>query len=411
MPDPVIRPRNGVLLIALQSAQGVAASPSAATDAIPFEDGSVTYNSPFQTEASNEANGSLVAAAPLVVGQPATFGFRSRLKGAGAGVTYTSSVKPPLHAPLQACGMRGLFTAAIAAAALTAGTTSSATLGTGFSTTAQAYRGLPLLLTGGAGAGRMPLITDYTSGKVATLSDLYGSALDTSVSAAMPANWSYAGTSPADVSARATDHPYATIYWYEDGNLLQWIDCHGTVDLDGNTARPGFGAFSFIGVYMGKTAVAVPSNAVIANHSAPLLVQGSGLPPAMQVNRKGLPISRWSWTNGGNVESPEDPNTAYGYAGGEIGGRATIFEADPLMTLVTTRDTLSEIAAFANYPLALQFGMTAGNRVSLLGPLVQPIEASPTDRGSFRAETTRWQALNPGKDANGRDGDRILAFS
>lgn len=411
MTDPVIRPRNGVLLIALQSAEGVAASPSAATDAIPFEDGSISYNSPFTTEASNEASGSLVAAAPMVIGQPATIGFRSRLKGAGAGVTYTSSVKPPLHAPLQACGMRGLFTAAIAAAALTAGTIDSGTLGTGFSTTSQAYRGMPLILSGGAGAGRVPLITDYSASKVAKLSDQYGAALDTSTSAAMPANWSYAGTSPADGAARAADHPLATIYWYEDGNLLQWIDCRGTVDFDGNTARPGFGAFSFTGVYMGKTAASVPSNAVIASHSAPLLVQGAGVVPAFQVNRRGLAISRWSWTNGGNIESPEDPNTPQGYASGQIGGRGTVLEADPLSTQVAVRDALAEIAAFANYPASLQFGTIAGNRVSLLGPVVQPIEANPTDRGSFRAETTRWQALNPGKDAVGRDGDRILTFS
>ena len=410
MPDPVIRPRNGVLLIALQSDEGTSATPSASTDAVPFEDGSVSFNSPYQTEQSNEASGSLVSAAPLVVGQAATISFRSRLKGAGAGATYSSSVKPPLHAALQAAGMRGQFTAAIAAAALTAGTTSSGTLGTGFNTTAQAYRGMPLILSGGPGAGRMPLVTDYSAAKVALLSDLYGSTLTTATLAALPANWSYAGPSPADNAARATDHPAATIYWYEDGNLYQWIDCRATVDFDGNSARPGMAAFSFTGVFMGRSAAAVPT-ATIANHSAPLLVQGAGLPPAMQVNRRGLAISRWSLSNGGNIESPEDPNTSFGYAAGQIGGRTPVFEADPLATLVSTRDVLAEIAAFSQYPIALQFGSTAGNRVSLLVPVAQPIEASPTDRGSFRAETTRWQGMSPGKDAYGRDGDRIITFS
>lgn len=411
MADPIIRPRNGVLLIALQSAEGVPATPNPLTDAIYFEDGSVTYNSPYQNEQSNEASGSLVSSAPLVIGQAATFGFRSRLKGAGAGATYSATVKPPLHAPLSACGMRGLFTASVAAAALTAGTATTATLAAAASAVAQTYRGMPLLLTGPNAAGRMPLVTDYTAGRVATLSDQYGAALAVANQAAIPANWTYAGTSPGDTAARVTDHPCATIYWYEDGNLLQWIDCRGTVDFDGNSARPGFAAFSFTGVFVSRTVAAVPANAVIASHSAPLLVQGTGAPPAMQVNRKGLPISRWSWQNGGNIESPEDPNTTFGFGSGQIAGRTTVFEADPLVTLVSVRDTLAEIAAFANYPIALQFGTVAGNRVSLLGPLAQPIEASPTDRGSFRAETTRWQALTPGKDAVGRDGDRILCFS
>lgn len=410
MTDPVIRPRNGLLLFALQSAEGTAATPSPSTDAIPLEDDSFTYNSPYQTEDSSEINGSLVASAPLVIGQAATVSFRSRLKGAGSGAVYTSSVKPPLHAPLQACGMRGQFTTAIAAAALSAGTTSSGTLGTGFNSTAQAYRGMPLLLSGGPGAGRMPLITDFSAAKVALLSDLYGTALSTATLAALPANWSYAGTSPGDTASRLTDQPCGTIYWYEDGNLLQWIDCRGTIDLDGNSARPGFGTFNFTGIYVGKTAAAVPA-AVVAGHSAPLLVQGSGLPPAMQVNRRGLPISRWSLTNGGNIESPEDPNTTFGYGSGQIGGRAPVFEADPLSTLVTTRDVLAEIGAFANYPIALQFGSVAGNRVSLLNPLAQPIEATPGKRGTFRSETTRWRALNPGRDAYSRDGETILTFS
>jgi hypothetical protein len=410
MADPVIRPRNAVLLVALQSAESTAATPNPATDAVPFEDGSFTFNSPYRTEDSSEVNGSFVGSAPLVLGQAATVSFRSRLKGAGAGVTYTSSVKPPLHAPLQACGMRGQFTASVSAAALTAGTPDSATLGTGFAATAQQYRGMPLLLTAGPGAGRVPLIVDYSSAKVASLSDIYGAALTTSTIAGLPANWSYAGTSPADNTARLTDQPCATIYYYEDGRLYRWMDCRGVVDFDGNSAQPGFGAFSFTGVFVDVADAAVP-NAVIAGHSAPLLLQGSGVAPAMQANRRGLPISRWSLSSGGATESSEDPNTSFGFGAAQIGARTPIFEADPLQTLIATRNALAEIAAYSVYPISLQFGATAGNRVSLLLPQAQPIEAAPGLRGTLRSETLRYQALNPGDDAYARDGERILTFS
>jgi hypothetical protein len=396
MLDPIVRPRNGVLLIALQSAEGITATPSPSTDAVPVEDGSVTFNNPYRTEDTSEINGSLVSSAPLVIGQPATVGFRSRIKGAGAGITYTSSVKPPLHAALQAAGLRGQFTAAVAAAALTAGAVASATLPAGFAATAQTYRGMPLLLASAPAAGRMPLVTDYTAGRVATLSDLYGSPLSSSNTAALPANWSYAGTSPADVAARATDHPAATIQWYEDGNCYTWTDCRGTVDFDGNSARPGFAAFSFTGIFAGVGVASVP-NATLASHSAPLLVQGAGAPPAIQVGGKGIAISRWSLTNG--------------FAAGVIGGRTPVFEADPLMTLVNVRNSLNEIAAFTVAPVALQFGSTAGNRVSILVPTGQAIDATPGTRGSLRSETRRWQALNPGDDAYGRDGDRYITFS
>jgi hypothetical protein len=99
---------------------------------VPIEADSFTHNTPWTNEASNEATGTLVAGAPLIIGQAATFSFKSRIKGAGAGIDYTSAIKPPLHQLLQATGRRGQFTAAIAAAVATAGTTTSATLGTGF---------------------------------------------------------------------------------------------------------------------------------------------------------------------------------------------------------------------------------------------------------------------------------------
>src|SRR5439155_1240656 len=112
------------------------------------EEDSVQPGNPFRREASNEANGSLDAAAPLVVGQPYTFKFRFRIKGANAG--YTSSVKPPHHQIFSAAGARGFFTAAVSAAALTAGSATTATLGTGFAGTAQLYKGMPLILSVGA---------------------------------------------------------------------------------------------------------------------------------------------------------------------------------------------------------------------------------------------------------------------
>src|SRR5690349_18634286 len=102
--DPVIRPQNGLLLIAPQSAEGTAATLDPTLHAVAIVDGSFSYGSPFASEESNEANGSLVAAGPLVIGQAVALSFRSRLRGAGAGATYSSSVKPPLHNAFQACG-------------------------------------------------------------------------------------------------------------------------------------------------------------------------------------------------------------------------------------------------------------------------------------------------------------------
>lgn len=411
MSDAVIRPGNGLLLIALQPDEDTIVVPSASTDVIPCEIDSVDYNGPYKTEAANEANGTFAAGAPLVIGQPATFSFKSRLKGAGIGVTYTASVKPPLHAPLQACGWLGAFTAAVAAASLAAGTTSSGTLGTGFAATDQLYRGQPLVLTGAPAAGRRPLITKYSAAKVALLSDLYGSVLTTGNTAALPANWTYAPTSPFDASSRATMHPAATIYWYEDGTLYEFAKCRGTVDYDGSSARPGFATFNFTGIFVGKSDAAVPAVTNYPGHSAPLLLQGSAAAPAAQVNGRSLPISKWSLKNGGQIESPEDPNTQIGFGAGQIADRMYVLELDPLSTLVAARNVLADIAAFSQYSAALQFGAAIGNSVSLLLPVAQPTDVAPGMRGKLRSETIHYQAIPNGRDNADRDGDVILCYS
>lgn len=411
MANPVIRPGNGLLLFALQSTEGVMAVPSATTDVVPCETDSVTYNMPYKTDATNEANGSFSSGAPVVVGQAATFSFRSRLKGAGTGVTYSATVKPPLHAPLSACGWFGVFTSALASTALASGTTISATLGSGASALAQAYRGQPLMLTGSPAAGRMPLITDYSAAKVAILSDVYGSALTVANTAAIPANWSYAPTSPQDAATRIAQHPLGTIHWYEDGIVWQFQDCRGTVDFEGDSAKPGFAVFSFTGIFVAKLDVALPTSAVYAGQSAPLLVQGGAVGPVAQVGRLALPISKWSLKNGGQIDSPEDPNTQFGYGPGQISDRTYVLEVDPLMTFVATRNSLADIAGFAQYPASFQFGAVAGNRVSLMMPVAQPTDSTTGMRGKLRSETLHLQALTPGRDAANRDGDVVLCFS
>lgn len=411
MPDPIIRTTNVAMLFKLESSENVDAAPTAA-DAFPFEEDGYSYNSPFAAEDSNEANGSLVGAAPMVVGKPAEITIRCRLKGIGGSTPYSASVKPPHHALLSASGLRGLFTAAVAAAALTAGSTSSATLGAGFSSTAQAYRGMPLVISGGPGAGQTPFITDYSAAKVATLSDTMP-LLTTSTLAAIPDNWTYAGTSPQDVAARATDHPSGTLYLYEDGTLLKFTGCRGTIqDISVDTAKPGFVTFKLMGVFAGKTDAAIPTGLAAPGHSAPILAQGlGGLDPAFLVNRLPLPVASLSLKLESALESPDDPNTAYGFSSAQIGERVPMLTCDPLATTVAVRNTLSQIAAFAQYPGLVRCGSAARNRWAATMPILQPVESTPGARGQFRSEQMSLRILPPSaRDPQSRDNEIVICF-
>ena len=411
MADPTIRMMNIAVLLKLQTAEGVPAVPDPTVDAIPVEADSTSYNNPWTMEASNEATGSLVGGAPLIVGQAATFSFKSRIKGAGAGVAYSPTVKPPLHAAFQMAGWRGQYSAAIAAAVATAGTATTITLPAGFPATARALLGYQLLIGAGTGAGNAPAVIEYTAGRVATLSETFNPPLDATSSVSLPASWSYAGTTPQDAAARTADNPCATIYFYEDGVLRKFADCRATLSLDGRSARPGYGTWSCTGVYAGKVDAPIPDTIVIPGHAAPVLVQGAALSPAVSVNRKPFNIATWSLDAGSSLEVPDDPNTPYGFAGGQITERVPMLKVDPLATLVANRDTVTDIGNGVTMPAVFRHGAQSGNRWALVVPLAQPVSADPGARGKLRSEEIGLQARTLGRDAYARDTDRVLVFN
>lgn len=407
MGDPVIRPDNAVAMFKIETTEGVDAVPTAA-DAFPFETGQ-QFNSPFTTEDSSEVTGSFVAGAPTVIGQPAEITFRCKMKGANA--AYSASVKPPHHALLVAAGKKALFTAAVAAAAVTAVAGGTATLAAAFAATAQAYRGMPLKLSGGPGAGRTTFITDYTAARVATLADSFNPVLSTATQAEILPNWTYAGTSPKDQAARLTDQPSGTLYLNEDGVLRKYTACRVSLtDWGGDTAKSGFFTFRITGIYAGKVDATMP-DAAVPLHSGPILAMGvSGVDPAFLVNRQQLPISSWSIAENTTQENPEDPNTTYGFGASQLGRRVPELRCDPLATLVATRNVEADIAAMSQYPALIRAIGAAYNRWAITVPLAQPIAADSGTRGSLRSEGTRFRLLSPGRDAQARDGDSILCF-
>lgn len=408
--DLTIRPANVAVLFKLEATEGVDANPDPAVDAIPVEADSITKGRPWTQEDSNEATGSLVAGAPLIVGQTVPISFKSRVKGAGPGVAYTATVKPPLHAVMQAAGWRGQFTAAVAAAVAAAGTATSLTLPAGFPAVSRAVMGMILLVTAGTGAGAQPAVVEYTAGRVATLADNFSPALDATSQVSLPANWSYAQTSPSDAGSRVADQPSGTCYLYIDGVCWKFTGVRGTLMLDGKSARPGYATFNGTGIFAGRVDAPIPTTLAIAGHSAPVLVQGTGASPAASLNRKPCTISTWSLDPGSQIENVEDPNTTYGFGAGQIVDRKSMLKVDPLATLVANRDTITEIGSGVTMPAVFRHGSQQGNRWALVVPVAQPSTVEDGTRGKLQSENLTLQCRANGKDAVTRDTDRFLVF-
>ncbi len=274
----------------------------------------------------------------------------------------------------------------------------------------RAVLGMILLLTGGTGAGAQPAVIEYTAGRVATLAETFTPALDATTQVSMPANWSYAQTTPSDAASRVTDQPSGTCYIYEDGRLMKFVGCRGTFTPDGKSARPGYGTFNMTGIYAGRVDAPMPANLVIAGHSAPMLVQGAGVSPAASLNRKATTISTWSLDPGSQIENVDDPNTAYGFGAGQIVDRKKMLKIDPLATLVANRDTISDIGNGVQMPAVLRHGSQSGNRWALVMPATQPVTLDNGMRGKLRSDDVTLQVRTIGKDGYVRDTDGFLVF-
>ncbi|WP_310498310.1 hypothetical protein [Sandarakinorhabdus sp.] len=408
---PIILGRQEAILFKLQASPGTDAAPVPTLDAVPFNRGTYSDGEATRLIEAVEASDGLAAGAPVIAGQSVPISFTFQLKGAGAGTTYTSVIRPPHHAVYAACGLKPFFQAAVATTLATAGTTTAATLQTPYVATAQAYRGMPMNVTAGPNSGEALLCSDYTVGRVATFADLLGTAMTAASSIAVPANWTYAPTSPADAAARATDHPGATLYRYVGGKLRKFIDVRGQITINGNSSNVGTATFQGTGTFVDETDAAFPTTLAIAGHSAPLILQGNNVSEAFLINRRPLAISQFSLAMSATIETPDDPNTANGFGEAIIGGRTPLFSCDPLQSQVATRNTLADIVAGNRYTGAIRGGYTAGNRWGLTMPLMQPVSRAEADRGEARSENTQLRVLNPGKDAQGRDNDFVLNFS
>ena len=407
-----IRNRFEAILFKIESTEGVDASPTGSADAIPFTAGSFTNGVSTRVIETNEATGTLAQGVPLIAGQSVPISFSFPIKGAGAGATYSASVRPPHDAVYSAAGWRGVFTAAVATALATAGTTTTATLAVGFAATAQFYRGMPFSVTAGPNSGETLLCTDYTVGRVATFGDLLGTALTTASSIALVANWTYAPTSPLSAAARLTDHPSATVYRYIDGKLRRFLGVRGSIDISATSSGALIGTFNGTGVYAGESDAAVPAQPNLASHAPPLVLQGTNVSEAFLINRRPLPVKQFSLATNVTVESPDDPNSLNGFMPAIIGARAPAFTCDPLQTLVATRDTLADIVAGVVYPGIIRGGYTSGNRVGLTMARLQPIERGDSERGQLLAEALQLRVLPTAtQDSNTRDSDYILSFS
>ena len=291
------------------------------------------------------------------------------LRGSGAGGTA-----PAFGKLLRACTFEEVVDATgVSATAATAGTTTTATYPVAFSATSQVYRGVAGILSGNPAAGVISPITNWTTGRVATYAETFGSTLSTSTLMQIPVNTLYRPTSDESV------YKTVTLYLYEDGLLHIFTGCVGSVRLDLTTGGTGMLVFTMRGRFGGTSTATLPT--ALNSGTAQTL-------PIFQNGRCRLlgrlaRVSRLSFDAGVQVVMPENPESASGYDACVPISRAVRTTLDPL------KDTSNQVALYSDFTggtsgsLFAQVGTVAGNRFMISQPSVRMLSGDPGDRGGL----------------------------
>lgn len=372
--------KNAALLAKVEATEGVDASPVAGTDAVLVENPQISFNP--NTVQTNEVTGSLDSRGPITGGMTVQLTFDVLLKGSGVAGTA-----PEWGKLLKACGWAEVITAAavpVAAEAAASGTTTSLTLAAGASGTAQTYRGMPLLLTGNPAAGATAFVADYSAGKVATLTDLFGTALSAATNYQVPVNVLY---KPA-----STGIPSLTFHLFQDGLKYIVAGCRGNATLRLTSGNVGRISFTFTGMFVSKTDAAVPPGLVYDTTRPPVWKGGKAL-----VNRVASAMASLSIEFGNQMTNPDNPNAAEGFDPSIVTARNMTGSCDPLETLIATRDSMVALRAGTQQIIHASYGQVAGNRVGLTIPAAFYTNLQPGDRNGLLTNTHQFACT--GQDA------------
>lgn len=387
----VLRSRRGAVLAKIETTEGVDAVPTT-TNAMLVENPRITFDPGLVT--TNEMTGSLDPEAPIVGGLKMSLTFDMYLKGSGAAATA-----PEFGDLFKACGWEEVVTAvAIGGEPAATGSTTTVTLASSASATAQAYRGMPITLSNNPATPTSTFISDYTAGKVATLTSIFGTPLNSSTEYQIPANVLYRPTSnDADIKS-------LTQYVHMDGVLYKMIGARGTFALTMVAGQPGKFSFQFSGIYGGKSDAAVPVIDSFDTTRPPIwrnpAGDGSG---HFSINRAQAALRQLVLTNGANLVNPDNPNAQEGFDAAVIPSRRMTGTMDPLATLVATRNLMDDFRNGVPGLLHSRIGTAAGNRCGLVMPAAFHEQYAPGDRDGLSTEEV-------GFFCSGRDAGAFMCF-
>lgn len=381
MATPVFT-RKASLFVKAQSAEGTAASPGA-SDGILVEVQSNPFKLTREAIETNEARDTLNKSASIPGGLMVEISGAVLLRGSG-----TPGTVADWDILMLMSGFTSSDTTAavpVAAEVGTAGTTTTLTLGATAAATAQLYRGMPLALTVNPAAGASTFITDYTAGKVATLTTLFGTALDNTTKYQVLKNVRY--TSHSDVDTM----DFYTADLYIDGMRVRLVDARAKIDsFDFTTGGVPRMTFTIMGISANPLVSEASPPAALADATFDPPIFRSGV---VTMNREVIAIDKLTVSPGTELVQFKDPNATEGFGPATPTGRKWTFQIDPLESRTNTVARLNAFQAGGRHLIHAHWGSTPGNRLAVTILAAQKTQISPADsqgglRNSISGECT-----------------------
>ena len=279
------------------------------------------------------------------------------------------------------------LTAADVTGTAQAGSASTITLDTGASAVDDAYKGMVIETTGGAGSGQTRVISAYDgASKVATVVPNWTTNPDATTTFAIRANALYRPVSTGLETGTGWLYDLAAAP-ATDSLLRQIIGSAGNLQLEGTVRGLLRATYRMQGILPDDPANVAPPGtpAFDATRPRPILQADAYL------GGSAVKFRTFSLDLGNTVQQADDPAARYGYDIAGVTARRMTGSVNPLLGLLSQRNSFADFTAGTPRSLWLRYGNVPGNRISLFVPEAVYTGAEPSDIDGYNAENLAFE--------------------
>lgn len=380
-----VRIRLSAVAVKTETTAGADAFGGSAPALTDFIAAEMSFTLPQQTVEDPTLTGSFDRNAPIPTGIRPELTLRIPLRGSG-----TPATAPEWGKLMQAARFEEVAQASAVGAptAATAGTANTATLATPFAATAQAYRGMPIILTGNPVGPRHSTVLDYTAGRVARVAETFSPILSTATLAQIPVNFLY----------RLTDDETlirpVTIYGYMGGLRHRFVGCVGSVSIEAAAGQPGYLNFSMRGQLLGAyEAAALPTgwNSIVRPQS-PIWANGISRLDGVLAR-----VANYGWNANNALYDPENPEAPQGYDRPEITAASHSVTLNPFTSTTTSPTRFGKFQVGSSVSFAGMLGSVPGNRIAFTHPSLRVSTFEQGNRGDMSVDQLTLTPDVPGQ--------------